>query len=159
RLPTSSRSTSGSISTPATAASRAVPRSNASCGVRKTRPRPGFLCAWYRCSGLCGQARPSDRHMQPHVDVVAGGVGVRADLVRLFHQIFGIRLGQPWQVDVQVDVEAETTWDLADADLGGDRAVCRQWLLLLAGDEFQCADEAGRVAGGEHLLGVGAFTA
>lgn len=31
--------------------------------------------------------------------------------------------------------------------------------LLLPGHEFQGADEAGRVTGGEHLLGVGAITA
>src|SRR5690606_16465590 len=35
----------------------------------------------------------------------------------------------------------------------------RQWNLLLAGDELQRAQEAGRVAGGEQLLRVGAFAA
>lgn len=64
--------------------------------------------------------------MQAHIHIAAGGVGVRADLVRLLHQPFCVGLGQARQVDVQVDVQAETTGDLADADLGGDRGVSWQ---------------------------------
>lgn len=97
--------------------------------------------------------------MQAHIHIAAGGVGVRAHLVRLFHQRFGIGLGQARQVDVQVDVQAETTWDLADAHLRGDRGVRRQGFFLLPGHELQGTDEARRVTGGEHLLGVGAVTA
>ncbi|MNV67881.1 hypothetical protein D3C71_1606970 [compost metagenome] len=79
--------------------------------------------------------------------------------MRLFHQPFGIGLGQARQVDVQVDVQAETTRNLANANLRGDRGVRRQGFFLLPGHELQGTDEAGRVTGGEHLLGVGAVTA
>nr|GEZ72131.1 hypothetical protein [Tanacetum cinerariifolium] len=41
----------------------------------------------------------------------------------------------------------------------GDRRISRDGFLALTGDEFQCADEAGRVAGSKQLLGVGCFAA
>lgn len=57
--------------------------------------------------------------------------------MRLFHQPFGIGLGQARQVDVQVDVQAETARDLANAHLGGDRGIGRQGFLLLPGYKFE----------------------
>lgn len=93
--------------------------------------------------------------MQAHVDVATGGVGVRADLVSCVDQTLRVILRQAWQADMQVDVQAETAGDLADADVGSDRGVIRDFALGLAGDEFQGADEAGRVAGSEQLFRVG----
>ncbi|MNF55634.1 hypothetical protein D3C87_896580 [compost metagenome] len=66
-----------------------------------------------------------------------------------------VGLFQARQADVQIDVETEATGDLADTDMSGDRGVVRDFAFGLAGDEFQCADEAGRVAGREQLLWVG----
>ncbi|MCY1443097.1 hypothetical protein D9M71_594960 [compost metagenome] len=56
---------------------------------------------------------------------------------------------------MQVDVQAEAARDLADADMGGDRRVIRNFAFGLAGDEFQRANEAGGVTGGEQLLRIG----
>ena len=56
---------------------------------------------------------------------------------------------QAWQADVQVDVQTKSTGDLADTDVGGDRSVCRDSAFFLTGNEFQRADEAGRVARSE----------
>ena len=56
--------------------------------------------------------------MQADVDVATGGVGVRAHLVGGVDQALRLVLGQARQADVQVDVQAETTRDLADADVG-----------------------------------------
>ena len=41
---------------------------------------------------------------------------------------------------------------MADADVGSDRSVIRDFAFGLAGDEFQRADKAGGVAGGEQLI-------
>ena len=81
--------------------------------------------------------------MQAHIDIATGGVGVRADLVSRVDQALRIVLSQARQADVQVDVQAETAGDLADADVGRDRGVIRDLAFGLAGDEFQCADKAG----------------
>ncbi len=97
--------------------------------------------------------------MQTDVDIATGGVGVRADLVGGIDQALGVGLFQTWQADVQVDVQTETARDLANADMGSDRRVSGDLAFALAGDELQCADEAGRVAGGEQLLWVGGFAA
>ncbi|OAE10870.1 hypothetical protein AZH11_23865 [Pseudomonas simiae] len=72
-------------------------------------------------------------------------------------QALRIILGQARQAHVQVDVQAETTGDLTNADVGGDRSVIRDFALGLAGDELQGADKAGRVAGGKQLFRVGAW--
>ncbi len=93
--------------------------------------------------------------MQAHIHIATGGVGVRADLVSSVDQALRVVLGQAWQADVQVDVQAETTGDLTDADVGSDRGVIRDFAFGLAGDEFQRTDKAGRVAGGEQLFRVG----
>ena len=97
----------------------------------------------------------SDGNVQAYFDIATGGVGVRAHLVGGIDQALRLVLGQARQADMQVDIQAETTGDLADADVGSDRGVIRDFAFSLAGDEFQCADEAGRIAGGEQLLRVG----
>src|SRR3990167_5428612 len=97
----------------------------------------------------------SHSDVQAHLDVAAGGVGVRADLVGSSDQFIGGGLFEARQADVEFYFQAETTRDLADADLAGDRSVCWQGQFLLAGDEFQRTDEAGRVAGSEQLFRVG----
>src|SRR5690606_34074240 len=117
-----------------------------------------FLVAW---GGACRQApgAGSDADVQTYFDVAAGGVGVGADLVGRVDQRLGGVLVQARQADVQFHFQTEAAGDLADADLTGDRGVGREGLLLLAGDELQSADEAGRVTGGEQLLGVAGFAA
>jgi len=97
--------------------------------------------------------------VQAHIDVATGGVGVRADLVSGVDQALRVVLGQAWQADVQVDIQAETTRDLADADVGSDRGIIRDFAFGLAGDEFQGADKAGRVTGGEQLFRIGGLAA
>ncbi|KAG0923734.1 hypothetical protein G6F32_014165 [Rhizopus arrhizus] len=59
----------------------------------------------------------------------------------------------------QLGLDAETGRDLADAHLAGDGGVGRQRDLGLAGHELQRAQEAGRIAGREQLLRVGARAA
>ena len=92
--------------------------------------------------------------MQAYIDIAAGCVGVRADLVRGIHQRLGVGLLQTWQADAQVDIEAEAAFDLADADIGGNRGFPWQLAFALGGDELQCTDEAGCVAGREQLFGI-----
>jgi len=101
----------------------------------------------------------SHRYVQAHIDIAAGGVRVGAHLVCGVHQCLGLILFQAWQADIQVDVQTEATRDLADAYVGGDRCVSRDAFLGLTCDKLQGADEAGRVARREQLLGVGCFTA
>jgi len=96
----------------------------------------------------------SDRYMQAHINVATGGVGVWADLVRGVDQALRVILGQARQADMQVDIQAEAARDLADANVGGDRSVIRDFAFGLAGNEFQCADKAGGVAGSKQLFGV-----
>src|SRR5690606_5891978 len=96
---------------------------------------------------------------QVHLDVAAGGVGVRAHLVCLLDQRLQGVAGEPRRGHRQRGLQAEATAQGADAHVGGDRGRGRQRNLLLAGDELQRAQEAGRVAGGEQLLRVGAFAA
>lgn len=97
--------------------------------------------------------------MQTHIDVATGGIGVRADLMCGIHQALRLILFQAGQGHVKVDVQAKTTGDLADAHMGGDRGVIGDFAFALAGDEFQGADKAGRIASGEQLLGVGGLAA
>ncbi len=76
-----------------------------------------------------------------------------------FDQPLGQFSVQSRQADLQRDFQAETTRNLADPDVGGDGRFCRKRLLLLASDEFQGTDEAGRVACRKELLRVGRVTA
>ncbi|KAF5290909.1 hypothetical protein FQR65_LT20556 [Abscondita terminalis] len=77
-----------------------------------------------------------------HVDVAARGVGVGADLA-----------------DLQARGDAVGVGDGAQVHFGVDGQVLGQGDLLLAGHGLDGADEAGRVAGGEQLLGIGARAA
>ncbi|MNO94258.1 hypothetical protein D3C76_858760 [compost metagenome] len=74
-------------------------------------------------------------------------------------QVLGDGAIQARQIDVQLHFQTEAAGDLADADLAGDRGVGGNLHLLLAGNELDGADEAGRVARGEQLFGVGGFAA
>ncbi|GEC09497.1 hypothetical protein SSP24_71520 [Streptomyces spinoverrucosus] len=90
-------------------------------------------------------------------DVAAGGVGVGADLVGLLDQLAAGRLVDGvGQLDAEGDGEREALALLADADLGGDGGLADVDLGLPA-DQAEGAAEAGRVPGGEELLGVGAL--
>ena len=94
-----------------------------------------------------------------HIDVAACCIGVRADDVGFLHQGFHLLARQARHADLQLDFDAEAGGDLADADATLDRGRSRQGDLLLAGDILQCAQEIGRVAGGEQLLRVGSSLA
>lgn len=56
-----------------------------------------------------------------------------------FNQLLCLSLLQPRQVDVQVDIQTEATRNLANTNLGSDRALGWQGLFLLAGNELQGA--------------------
>jgi hypothetical protein len=101
----------------------------------------------------------SGAHVQAHVDVVTGGVRVRAHDVGLVHQLLQLGLVHARALDAQVDFDAKAGRDLADADVAGDGQVGRQRDLGLARDKFQRAQEAGRITGCKQLLGIGARAA
>jgi hypothetical protein len=105
------------------------------------------------------KARSSDGHVQAHVDVVLRRVRIGADDVRLVDQCTQLLLIHARAVDGQVHFDAETGRDLANAHFAGHRQVFGQLDFLLAGDELERAQEAGGIAGGKQLLGVGAVTA
>src|SRR4051812_9867907 len=96
----------------------------------------------------------SDGGGERDLDVAAGRVGVGAHLVGLLDQLVGLGLLEARQRDVQRDTEAEAHVLLGHADLRGHRGL-GQRDLGLARDQLQSAVEAGRIAGGEELLGVG----
>lgn len=58
---------------------------------------------------------------QPDVDVPAGCIGVRANLMCGVDQAFDQLPVKAWQADLQLDIEAEPARDLADTDVGGNR--------------------------------------
>src|SRR3984957_5806303 len=106
---------------------------------------PGAMpVSWWRSS----DDREGDR------DVAPGGVGVRADLVRLGDELF-----RGWPVDVrdaylQVDGEAEpSVVQRAEANAGDDLSAVDVELVLPA-DHLERGMEAGGVAGREQHLGV-----
>src|SRR5699024_3571916 len=85
-------------------------------------------------------------------------VRIRADLVRLGHQLVGAALFEAGEVGVQPDAEGELTpLALADADPCGDVRVADVHARVGSGGT-QCAVEAGGVAGREKLLRVGVPT-
>src|SRR5690606_30395862 len=91
--------------------------------------------------------------------VSAGGVGVGADDVRLVDEgLQGVAVDARRR-DGERDLDAEAGRDLADADLAGAAGGRGQGDLLAGRYELQRTTEAGRVARGEQLLGIGARTA
>jgi len=91
---------------------------------------------------------------QADVDVPASCIGVRANLMCSVDQALGQLPVKAWQADLQLDLEAKPARDLADTDVGGNRGVGRQRLLLLASDELQGANEARRIPGRKQLFRV-----
>jgi len=67
---------------------------------------------------------------------------VRANLMCGVDQALGQLTVKAWQAELQPDLEAETTGNLADTDDGGNCGVGWQRLLLLASDELQSASDA-----------------
>src|SRR5690606_32754077 len=65
---------------------------------------------------------------------------------------------EPGNVGGEADLEPEpfAIVALAEADLGGNGGLVGQLDLVLSGDEFHGAQEAGGIAGGKELFGVGA---
>src|SRR5450830_514826 len=104
-------------------------------------------------SSLC---QVSSDDGQGDVDIAARGVRVRAHDVGGGDQRFGGGALHAWQRDFQFHFDAEAGFDGADADMAFDSQVGWHGDLVAATDEFDGADEAGRVAGGEQLFRVGA---
>ena len=79
----------------------------------------------------------------------------------LLDEVLDHGLVEPGHRDGQLgsDAEALAVIARADADIGRNACVFRDPHLLLAGDELERAEEAGRIAHGEELLGIGAFAA
>src|SRR5918993_40418 len=90
--------------------------------------------------------RSGDREID--VDVAAGGVGVRADLVRGLDQLLLLRLVQARQRDRQLDGDAVglAFVDRAQRDAGVDGDVVRHLDADLRADRLHRADEAGGIA-------------
>ena len=63
------------------------------------------------------------------------------------------------KADVQARLQEVGAIRLAEIDFGIDGGLCRKTDLALAGGKADRADEAGRPAGGEELLRIGARTA
>src|SRR6266508_3066736 len=97
-------------------------------------------------------------HVVRDRDVPAYRVGVRADGIRLLHQVYG---GLPFDAgkgDREVDLQPvpHATRGPAYPELGGHRGAGHVGPGL-AGDQGERAVEAGREPGREQLLGVGAL--
>ena len=95
---------------------------------------------------------------QLHLNIPAGGFRVGADGVRLGHERFGLRLVDTRKFGVELGVDEEAAVFLVEADGGRDFDVGHlQRNFREAGRGPDRAAEAGRVAGGEELLGVRAW--
>lgn len=89
---------------------------------------------WISTAGRPAQkrrvARPVSRagqrplhHLEPNLDVAAGGVGIGANLVRFFHQSICLGMREAGKGDRKVNVEAKTTGRArSDADRRGPDA-------------------------------------
>ena len=88
-------------------------------------------------------------------------MGVGADDIGPFHKVFHGLTFQAGYVDGQLDRDAKSLAVIAWANAYGraDFGVRRHFDLVLARDEFERAEEAGGIAGGEKLLGIGARVA
>src|SRR5689334_16044166 len=98
-----------------------------------------------RADGAAAAGPNRSDHVEPDRHVVAGGVRVRADLVRLLHQLLRLLARHARQRDVELHVDTESAFRTrADADGGGDLRVVRHLDgPALGGHEFHRADEAG----------------
>lgn len=106
---------------------------------------------------MCFARKPLDVHVEGDVDVAAGGAGVWADFVRFGDERFGSGFVHAGQRDVEDDAEAEVVLRVfAEADVGVNGKALRHGDFFVAGDEAHRADEAGGVARGKELFGVGA---
>src|SRR5690349_11033050 len=111
-------------------------------------------------SGIWSLTSESD-HLQPHIHIALGGVGVGADHMRLLHQALRARAVETGHADRKLNIDAEALAVIAraDADGGGDRGAVGDLQLLLPSDVFHRAEEAGGIAAGEQLLRIGALAA
>src|ERR1700728_181913 len=100
--------------------------------------------------------------LEPNLDVAAGGVGIGANLMRLFHQSLCLGMREAGKRDIKADLQAKTTgrtW--SDADRRGHRRISGHFRAALRSHELHRADEAGGISGREKLFGIvaGAATA
>src|SRR5262249_2167725 len=93
---------------------------------------------------------------QANVDIAAGGVGVRANMVGLLHQRLGVSLGKAGQRDREINVEAKAAFRArADADRRGHGSIRRNLhAAALGSNRLHRADKAAGIAGREKLLGI-----
>src|SRR5258708_9375710 len=87
--------------------------------------------------------------------VVARGVGIGADLMRLLDQRFRLTPGNAGQRDVEGDLKAKAALSARpESDRGHPLRICRDLGRALRGQQLHGAEKAGRVAGSEKLLGI-----
>ena len=124
---------------------------------------PGGLvaCSSVGCAAPAAPLRPlacSDGHCRDsHVDVAPRGLGVGAEVVRERGQPVGGRLVHALDRGGDGHREAHAAVRQPEVD-GGHGGAGAALDLVLARHELKCAVEAGAVAGGEELLGVGGAT-
>ena len=96
----------------------------------------------------------SDKY-QPHRDIAACGVRVRAHCVRLLDEQIGLRSRKPWEANLQLDLNPESPWYRSHTDTGFDLRVRRKRNALPRGDIPHDSQKAGCIAGCEQLLRSG----
>src|SRR5882724_10398398 len=93
-------------------------------------------------------------HFERDVDIAACGMRIRADLFVRFPDERGeLGLCDALVLDAHLHREAETASFARTYRHGAGHLCPGRVLLLLLGDEIERAAEAGRVAGGEQVLG------
>jgi hypothetical protein len=95
---------------------------------------------------------------ESYIDIAADRMGVGADDIGLFHEIFDRLTLQAGHVNSQFDRDAEARAVIARANAHGraDFGFFGRFDLFLARDEFERAEKTSGIAGGEKLLGIGA---
>ncbi len=97
----------------------------------------------------------SSNQVDRDVDIAACRLGVGAGLVCGINQSPGGLTIEPRQGDIQTGLQDIAALAMAQVDLGIDRGLGGHRDLALARRQPDRADEAGRPAGREQLLGIG----
>src|SRR6202012_6281170 len=94
-------------------------------------------------------------HCQANLDVVAGGVGIRTDLMDRLYQPPRVLARDPGQLDDEISGDTETPFGTrADSHGCRDCGVARNTQLELLTGDLQRCEEAGGIAGRKKLLRV-----
>lgn len=104
---------------------------------------------------------PQDRRVDErecHIDVVAGGVRIRANGVRFLDQPTRLFSRHARQRHLQLDLDAEAVRNQTHADAGADRDVGGNGNPVALTHESYRADKARAVARGEQLFRIRSFS-